>query len=66
MRILFLSFAIIGKGINLTARDFAIFDENCAVIKIWPESMKLRSMKFGNPASPTVNYFLIVELFISF
>jgi len=27
MRILFLSFAIIAKGVNLTARDFAIFDE---------------------------------------
>ena len=27
MRILFLSFAIFVKGINLTARDFAIFDE---------------------------------------
>ena len=27
MRIIFLSFAMIAKGINLTARDFAIFDE---------------------------------------
>ena len=27
MRILLLSFAIIAKGINLTARDFALFDE---------------------------------------
>ena len=27
MRILFLSFAIIAKGIDLTARDFAMFDE---------------------------------------
>ena len=27
MRILILSFAIFAKGINLTARDFAIFDE---------------------------------------